>query len=196
MQRYRPLLWRRCRSSNKKALWIRSGLACHIGKRARYLVMASARLIPSGKRNNTISEIMVATSLIVRFSAYHLCVQAEMTLKESRAGVVVASAMSELDHLRRVRASYAAKSGNSAQDGWSEAMPIDQDLRDDGFAKGSTHPAPCFKKVAAAVATRWITPYGHSQERRPTWWRQAPRARIRRRRSRSSRSWSAGPRPS
>src|SRR4029079_12376812 len=65
---------------------MRSGLACHIGTRARYLVIASARLIPSGKRNNTISEIMVATSAIVRSSPYHLSVQSEIVLSNVRFG--------------------------------------------------------------------------------------------------------------
>src|SRR4051812_23141823 len=41
---------------------MRSGFDCQSGTRARYFVMASSRLSPSGSGNSTISEIM-ATSL-------------------------------------------------------------------------------------------------------------------------------------
>ena len=49
---------RRVFSSNKNALRIRSGLTCQVGIESRYFAIASWRLIPSGRRNNTISVIM------------------------------------------------------------------------------------------------------------------------------------------
>src|SRR5262249_39713760 len=50
---------RRELSSNRKALWIKFGLACHAGTLALNLFRISSRLIPSGIFHSTISVIMI-----------------------------------------------------------------------------------------------------------------------------------------
>src|SRR5262249_12884461 len=52
---------RRELSSNRKALWIKFGLACHTGTVALNLFRISSRLIPSGIFHSTISVIMIVT---------------------------------------------------------------------------------------------------------------------------------------
>src|ERR1700745_1072671 len=73
---------------------MRSGLACHMGTRARYFAIASARLIPSGRRNNTISAIMVAPSVFVRSGSLPL-------LSQRRNVIKAEGAMSLLGHRQK-----------------------------------------------------------------------------------------------
>src|SRR5437588_12622364 len=69
--RYTPPA-RRVASSNKNALCMRLGFPCQVGMLKRYFATVSARLIPSGSCQDTISVIITRPPSLVRSLAVAL----------------------------------------------------------------------------------------------------------------------------